>query len=50
MPFLFNARHAIAGTADKMQDRIRFLLNNRYPLSEELKNTEAFKKIINSLS
>lgn len=34
----------------KMQDRIRFLLNNRYPLSEEFKNTEAFKKILDSLS
>lgn len=36
--------------ADKMQDRIRFLLNNRYLLSDEFKNTEEFKKILDSLS
>ena len=33
----------------KMQNRVKHLLTNRYPLSEEFREKPAFEKLINSI-
>ena len=35
--------------ADKMQDRVKHLLCERYPLSDDFKETQAYKDLISSL-